>query len=92
MQKFKNMNSYLKKTIIVLTGLTIIRLILACFLGLDGGPAYYAMWSRKLELSYFDHPLMTALLIRISTEIFGWNSFAIKLPAILVYLATSIKV
>lgn len=90
MQKFKNMNSYLKKTIIVLTGLTIIRLILACFLGLDGGPAYYAMWSRKLELSYFDHPLMTALLIRISTEIFGWNSFAIKLPAILVYLATSI--
>ncbi|MCR5506328.1 MAG: glycosyltransferase family 39 protein [bacterium] len=82
--------NYLKRTVLIIGILTIIRLVLACFLGLDGGPAYYAMWSRHLELSYFDHPAMTALLIRLSTSIFGWNSFGIKLPGILLYLGSTI--
>ena len=89
MQKIKNL-TYLQKSIIVIGLLTILRLILACFLGLDGGPAYYAMWSRNLELSYFDHPAMTAVLIRLSTEIFGWNSFGIKFPAIILFLGMTI--
>ena len=82
--------NYFKRTVLIIGILTIIRLVLACFLGLDGGPAYYAMWSRHLELSYFDHPAMTALLIRLSTSIFGWNSFGIKLPGILLYLGSTI--
>ena len=90
MQKIKDMNKYFKATVVILGILTVVRLILAGFIGLDGGPAYYAMWSRHLELSYFDHPMMVAVMVRVSTFIFGWNNFAIKLPAILVYLATSI--
>lgn len=90
MQKIKDMDKYLKGTILTLGILTIVRLILAGFIGLDGGPAYYAMWSRNLELSYFDHPMMVAVIVKISTFFFGWNNFAIKLPSILIYLATSI--
>ena len=82
--------NYKRATIITLSILTIIRLILSYFLGLDGGPAYYAMWSRHLELSYFDHPAMTAVLVKISTLIFGWNSFAIKFPGIILFLGISI--
>lgn len=90
MQKIKDMNKYFKATVLILGLLTVVRLILAGFIGLDGGPAYYAMWSRHLEMSYFDHPMMVAVMVRVSTTLFGWNSFAIKLPAVLVYLATSI--
>jgi 4-amino-4-deoxy-L-arabinose transferase-like glycosyltransferase len=42
---------------------------------------YYWCWSRDLQLSYFDHPPMTALFIRASTELFGQSVFAIRLPA-----------
>jgi hypothetical protein len=63
---------------------------LAAVLGLDGAPAYYAMWARHLQLSYYDHPALLALSIRASAEVFGWNTFAVKLPAILLYALSSL--
>lgn len=48
---------------------------------------YYWCWSRDLQLSYFDHPPMTALMIRATTELFGPSVFAIRLPACLSSLA-----
>jgi 4-amino-4-deoxy-L-arabinose transferase-like glycosyltransferase len=44
---------------------------------------YYWCWSQDLQLSYFDHPPMTALMIRASTEVFGPSVFAVRLPACL---------
>lgn len=44
---------------------------------------YYWCWSERLQLSYYDHPPMTAYLIRASTALFGDNVFAIRLPACL---------
>ena len=82
--------NYFKWIVYLLMSLTILRLAIAPFTGLDGGPAYYAMWSTHWQLSYFDHPGMTAWLMRISTNLLGWNAFAIKLPAILMYLAISV--
>jgi len=36
----------------------------------------------RLQLSYYDHPPMTAYLIRASTAVFGNTLFAIRLPAV----------
>ncbi len=42
---------------------------------------YYWCWSRELQWSYYDHPAMTAVWIRASTELFGDTILAIRLPA-----------
>jgi hypothetical protein len=42
---------------------------------------YYWCWAKELQWSYYDHPFMTALMIRASTEVFGDTLFAIRFPA-----------
>lgn len=42
---------------------------------------YYWCWTEKLQLSYYDHPPMTAYLIRAATAVFGDTLFALRLPA-----------
>lgn len=44
---------------------------------------YYWCWSERLQLSYYDHPPMTAYMIRAATTLFGDTLFAIRLPAVL---------
>ncbi len=39
---------------------------------------YYWTWAKNLQLSYYDHPPLVALLIRISISIFGDNIFGIR--------------
>jgi 4-amino-4-deoxy-L-arabinose transferase-like glycosyltransferase len=43
---------------------------------------YYWCWAQWLQLSYYDHPPMTAYLIRAATEVFGDTLFAVRLPAV----------
>jgi 4-amino-4-deoxy-L-arabinose transferase-like glycosyltransferase len=45
--------------------------------------SYYWFWSKHLHLSYFDHPPMVALLIRLFTGLFGEKEWVVRLPAIL---------
>lgn len=42
---------------------------------------YYWCWSKELQFSYYDHPPMTALMIRASTTVFGDTLFAVRFPA-----------
>ncbi|KTD71227.1 glycosyltransferase family 39 protein [Legionella tucsonensis] len=44
---------------------------------------YYWNYSQHLDFGYLDHPPMVALLIKISTLIFGTNEFAVRIPALL---------
>jgi dolichol-phosphate mannosyltransferase len=44
--------------------------------------AYYWNYSQHLDFSYLDHPPMVALLIKVSTLIFGTNEFSIRFPAL----------
>src|SRR5215467_7275587 len=48
--------------------------------------AYYCFYGQHLALSYYDHPPMIAYLLRLSTEIFGKNVFALKLADTIVSL------
>ncbi|MGC2782374.1 MAG: glycosyltransferase family 39 protein [Roseiarcus sp.] len=58
--------------------------------------AYYTLWSRSLSFGYLDHPPMVALLIRVSTSLFGGSELGVRalslllvgaLPALIAFIA-----
>lgn len=55
----------------------IINLLQAAFTELADDEAYYYLFSQSLELGYFDHPPMTALLVRMGSLLGG--EFGIRL-------------
>jgi hypothetical protein len=67
----------------LLAGLTPVYLVLAAVLPPADDELYYWCWSEQLQWSYYDHPPMTAYLIRAATAVFGDTRFAIRLPAVL---------
>lgn len=54
-----------------------------------GDEAYYWMWGQYLDWSYHDHPPLNAWLLRLSADLFGWNRFALRLPAMLAFAASA---
>lgn len=58
--------------------LLLVRLWLDGHLELMFDEAYYALWARHLAWSYFDHPPMVALWIRLSTILFGEHEFGVR--------------
>ena len=67
---------------------TIIRLIIAGTTGLGTGESYYARGALDLQLSYFDQPPLFFWLSGLSLELLGVNNFAIRLPAVLLFIGT----
>jgi 4-amino-4-deoxy-L-arabinose transferase-like glycosyltransferase len=59
----------------------VVYLILAALLPAADDEIYYWCWSKDLQWSYYDHPPMSAFLIRCSTAVFGDSIFAIRVPA-----------
>lgn len=57
--------------------------------GLHTDEAYYWVWSQRLDWGYFDHPPLIAWLVRLFTELFGNNLFAVRLPAVIAWLAST---
>ena len=55
----------------------------AGFMGLAPQEAYYWAWSRRLALSYFDHPPLASWTIRAFTELLGTSARTIRLAAAL---------
>lgn len=51
---------------------------------------YYWNYSTHLDFSYLDHPPMVALLIRLSTTIFGINEFGVRFPTIVCWILTAL--
>ena len=67
----------------VIVGFAVLRAVVAGHSLLSGDEAYYWLWSRRLQLSYFDHPGMLAWGIAAATRLFGASELAIRLPSIL---------
>lgn len=72
--------------------MTVFHIFLSLNLGLTEDESYYWVWSRRLEISYYDHPPMIAYMIRLFTSIFGNNLIATRLPAVLSITITSIYI
>jgi len=66
------------------------HLLLAAWIPPMEDELYYWTWAKDLQWSYFDHPPLTAYLIRVSTAVLGDSIFAIRLPACL--LSTGVVV
>lgn len=75
-------SSAFRKLGILLGFTTVIRFVLAAAIDLGVDEAYYWTWSRHLDISYYDHPPFVAYLIRLSTTLFGENSFGVRFPAV----------
>ena len=65
----------------LLAAATLAHVFYSGFLPLSPQEAYYWTWSRHLDLSYFDHPGLSAWTIQAFTEIFGDSERAIRLAA-----------
>jgi len=51
--------------------------------------AYYWNYAQHLDLSYLDHPPLTAWMIRLGTGLFGDTAFGIRIGAFLCWLAAA---
>lgn len=67
----------------LIVGLLAVYLGLAAVLPAADDEVYYWSWARPLQFSYYDHPPLTAYLIRISTDLFGNSIFGFRVPACL---------
>lgn len=68
MKNTKNVDLYL---IILLLAWWILNIVQATFTGLANDEAYYWVFARELAWGYFDHPPMTALLVKAGDFIGG---------------------
>jgi 4-amino-4-deoxy-L-arabinose transferase-like glycosyltransferase len=57
------------------------------FAGVFMDEAYYWMWAQHPALSYYDHPPLNSWLLSLSSAVFGWNVFALRLPVALGLIA-----
>ncbi|MDR3071073.1 MAG: glycosyltransferase family 39 protein [Endomicrobium sp.] len=65
--------------------LTSLRLLIIGGIGLTIDEAHYWVYTKFLDLSYFDHPPFIAYLIKASTFFFGNNEFAIRFPTVIIF-------
>jgi hypothetical protein len=78
------------KHIYLLIGMfTLIRLIVAPFFGLGCDEAHYVLYAKYLDWSYFDHPPLVGWVHAPFLNLLGINEFIARLPAIIIFAATS---
>jgi len=73
---------------IVLLLFTLFNIVTNNFIPFYSDETYYWLWSKKLALSYFDHPPMVAYLIKLTT-LFGDSRMEIRLAAPLLMTASA---
>ncbi len=84
------LSNYTRGFWLFLIAITVVRLFIALFLGPAPQETYYWNYSKHLDLSYFDHPPMTAYLIYLFTSIFGDNAFGIHFSAVFISVILAI--
>jgi len=83
--------TYRISLISILLGVTVFRLIYARLLPLSADEAYFWQWSRHLDLCYYEHPPMTALLVALFT-LFKGTLLTIRLAPIVLVPGTAVFV
>lgn len=78
-----------KQLFILIIVLFLIRLVVAPFFGLGVDEAHYVLYAKYLDWSYLDHPPLVGWLHAPFFYILGTNEYLARLPAILLFAATS---
>lgn len=68
---------------------TVVRLFVAPFFGLGVDEAHYVLYAKYLDFSYVDHPPLVGWVHAPIFYLLGTNEFLVRLPAILIFAATS---
>jgi 4-amino-4-deoxy-L-arabinose transferase-like glycosyltransferase len=68
---------------------TLIRLVVAPFFGLGVDEAHYVLYAKYFDWSYVDHPPLVGWVHVPVFYLLGTNEFLARLPAILIFAATS---
>src|ERR1700709_1861165 len=76
-------------TVLTVVALLVLRLVAAAYTPLSFDEAYYWTWSKHLAASYYDHPPMVAVVIRLGTLIAGDTELGVRLVSILLALPMS---
>ncbi|WP_020674710.1 ArnT family glycosyltransferase [Geopsychrobacter electrodiphilus] len=73
-----------RRALILLTAISLWRLLYLFIVPLDLGPdeAYYWDWSRRLAFGYFSKPPLIAWINALTTALFGATSVSVRLPAV----------
>ena len=74
---------------LLIGGMAICHLAVAVSMPLSGDEAYYWLWTRRLQLSYVDHPPMVAYWIYATTALLGDTVLAVRLPSVLASAAVT---
>src|SRR3954469_16107877 len=64
----------------ILVGINLLRFAFAPTFELLPQEAYYFLYSQHLALSYFDHPPVLALVLRLFTDVLGKGELSLRLP------------
>lgn len=67
----------------LVAGATLFHVVYAGLFALSPQEAYYWEWSRRLDLSYFDHPPLASWTIAAFTSVLGHGERAVRLAAAL---------
>ncbi|MDG2124688.1 MAG: glycosyltransferase family 39 protein, partial [Verrucomicrobiales bacterium] len=83
----------LPRTVLIgLLVLTVIRLLLAAIYEISPDEAYYTMWSERWDSSYYSKGPGIATALKLTTSIFGTNTFGVRVLAPLLALGSSLIV
>jgi len=78
-----------RKVLILFIWVVFLHVLFNQSLQLHYDEAYYWVWSKNLDLSYYDHPPMIAYLIRLTT-LFSDKEFFVRLAAVICSTTTII--
>jgi 4-amino-4-deoxy-L-arabinose transferase-like glycosyltransferase len=86
--------SYLSATILIVAGVTVLRLVGLRFSVVDlfFDEAQYWAWSRDLALGYYTKPPLLAWIISAATHVCGDAEWCVRAPSPLFHAATSLAV
>lgn len=79
------------RVLVLFVFIVFMHLIFSQSLQLHFDEAYYWVWSKNLQLSYFDHPPMIAYLIRLTT-LFSDQELFVRLTSVLCSTVTVIMI
>ena len=76
--------NYQKRLIYLIVFTSILKIIISAFVELGNDEVYYYTYALRPDWSYFDHPPMVGLLIRLTTLNLNWiNDVSMRLGAIM---------
>ncbi|MFL5366303.1 MAG: glycosyltransferase family 39 protein [Myxococcales bacterium] len=76
--------------IAILVGINLLRFAFAPTFELLPQEAYYFLYSQHLALSYFDHPPVLAVVLRLFTDLLGKSELSLRLAAFALSIVTQL--